>query len=633
MATPLDILQKYWNYPAFRGKQLAIIQAILAGKDTLALLPTGGGKSITFQVAGLAQEGFCLVISPLISLMNDQVSRLNSLGIKAISFSGKLDFNEQLRILDNAIYGVYKFIYISPERLQSELFLSKLHEFDINLIAVDEAHCISEWGHDFRPSYRKIASIRERMPKVPMLALTATATPIVIDDICEQLQFENSQIIKDSFERKNLTYTVAKINDKITALERLFNKDKSPSIIYVRSRFLCNEISEQLNYLGFSTTVYNAGLALEEREENFKKWRTNKAQIMIATNAFGMGIDKPDVRWVIHYNIPESIESYFQEAGRAGRDGKTANALLLYNEADISLVKNQFLDSIPNIDFIKLIYKKLCSEYQIAYNEHNELMQDFDFYSFYEKYQFKKNITYNALQILHREGIIGLSENFGNQSSIQFCVNADELLLYIERAKKLATLIKYLLRNNGGAFEAFVRINEYTIARQLSISKEAVIEQLQALEMEEILVYNNTNTDFSISFLHIREDDRTINRIKKNIQSLQKQKQEKVVTMLDFVQQKELCSNRYLLQYFGENKQENCGKCNVCKKTKNTSNQEYKDIANIIKTTLTEPKTSIELINIVPNYNEELILKTIQLLVEQGEIGINKYNQYFIKNK
>jgi ATP-dependent DNA helicase RecQ len=631
MTTPLDILQKHWKYPSFRGKQLEIIQSILAGKDTLALLPTGGGKSITFQVAALAQDGFCLVISPLISLMNDQVSRLNSLNIKAISLSGKLDFNEQLRILDNAVYGAYKFLYISPERLQSELFLSKIHEFNINLIAVDEAHCISEWGHDFRPSYRKIAAIRQRLPKVPILALTATATPVVIDDICEQLQFKkNTQIIKDSFERKNLTYTVAKINDKITALERLYNKDKSPSIIYVRSRFLCNEISEQLNYLGFSTTIYNAGLSLEEREANFKKWRANQAQIMIATNAFGMGIDKADVRWVIHYNIPESIESYFQEAGRAGRDGNTANALLLYNEADIGLVKNQFLDNMPSIDFIKLVYKKLCNEYQIAYNERNELMQDFDFYSFYEKYKFKKNITYNALQILHREGIIGLSENFGNQSSIQFNVNVDELLLYIERTKKLATLIKYLLRNSGGAFEAFVRINEYIIARQLAISKEAVIEQLQVLEAENILIYNNTNTDFSISFLHIREDDRTINRIKKNIQSLQKQKQEKVTAMLDFVQQKTQCSNRYLLAYFGEHKQENCKKCTICKKTKNTSNQEYKSIASSIKSILTQPKTSIELINTLHNHEEKLILKTIQLLIEQGEIGLNKYNQYFI---
>lgn len=630
MATPVEILKKYWGFPTFKNQQETIINSILAGKDTLGLLPTGGGKSITFQIAGLSKEGICLVISPLISLMNDQVNRLNSLGIKAVSFSGKLAFNEQLRILENGIYGAYKFLYISPERLQSDLFQLKLHELNINLIAVDEAHCISEWGHDFRPSYRKIATIREQLPNIPILALTATATPKVVNDICTQLQFKNHTIVKQSFERKNLTYTVAKINDKITALERLFNKDKSASIIYVRSRYLCNEISEQLSYLGFKTSIYNAGLSLEERAENFRKWSNGKAQIMIATNAFGMGIDKADVRWVIHFNIPESIESYFQEAGRAGRDGKASNALLLYTKADLDLVKNQFLDTIPDIPFIKKVYRKLCTHFQLAYNEKKEQFQDFEFYAFCEKYNFKKKLTFNTLRLLHREGIIGLSENFGNRSSIQFSINNKDLLSYTARAKKHEAILHFLLRNNGGAFESFTQINEYEIAQYLAISKNEIIKQLQDLSKENILIYNNTNTNFSISFLHIREDDRTINRIKQNTLSIQKQKKLKVYKMLDFVQQKEQCSSQYLLNYFGEKTTQNCGKCNNCKQTQRLTKNSYETISLAILALLKQKeKSATEIINLLRKFDSNLVLETIQQLVVQGFIKANKYNQYY----
>ncbi len=630
MLTPLEILQKYWKYPDFRENQEVIIQAVLAGKDTLALLPTGGGKSITFQVAGLAKDGLCIVVSPLISLMDDQVERLTSLGIKAITFSGKLSFDEQLRILDNAIYGAYKFLYISPERLQSELFNKKLVEMNVNLLAVDEAHCISEWGHDFRPSYRKIALLREKLPQVPVLALTATATPEVVLDICTQLQFKDKTVIKQSFSRANLTYTVAKINDKITALERLFNKDKSPSIIYVRSRFLCNEIQEQLNYLGFKTSIYNAGLLPENRKQNFADWKNGKTQIMIATNAFGMGIDKADVRWVIHYNIPESLESYFQEAGRAGRDGELADALLLYNDADISLVKNQFLTTIPNIDFIKKCYKNLCNHYHIAYAENQEQAQDFDFDEFCVKYDFKKNKALNTLQLLHREGIIGLSENFGNKSSFKFLISNDELLLYIERSKVFEPLLHYLLRTTTGAFELFANVNEYEIARNLSISKNAVIEQLKLLEEANILIYNNTNTAFSISFLHIREDDRTINRIKKNILALHKQKEQKVKAMLDYVVQKKQCSAQYLLQYFGEKSDLVCGKCNNCKRQQKLTNQVLENIADSILNALhNEALSSQELLTQL-DFDKTTILEALRILLAQNKIRVDKYNRYFL---
>ncbi len=634
MHTPLEILKHYWKYPAFRGKQAKIIESVLAGKDTLALLPTGGGKSITFQIAGLAKDGLCIVVSPLIALMNDQVSRLNSLGIKAIAFSGKLHFQEQLRILDNAVYGAYKFLYISPERLQSELFQSKLQEMNINLLAIDEAHCISQWGHDFRPSYRKIAPIREILPNIPVLALTATATPEVVTDICEQLQFKSPVVIQQSFERSNLTYTVAKRIDKISALERLFNRNKTASIIYVRSRYLCHELSEQLSYLGFQTTIYHAGLALEEREANFKKWLTNEAPIMIATNAFGMGIDKADVRWVVHYNIPESIESYFQEAGRAGRDGEASHALLLYNGADIDLLKNQFLTTTPEISFIKTLYKKLCQHFSIAYNQKNEQAQDFDFYHFCEHYQFNKNKSVKALQILHREGIIALSENFGNQSSIQFSIDANEMVLYMDRSKKMKPLIQFLLRNNGGAFETFVRINEYKIANKLSVSKNAIIEQLQFLEEEQILIYNNTNTDYSISFLQIRQDDKTINHIQNNVKQLHKQQLTKIKAMLDFVNQRTVCSSRYLLTYFGEKKTSNCGKCTICRKQNQLNEKQYNTLAtHILESVSKIPKTAKEISKKLELLDTDLLLETIQLLLDQKRLMVNKYNQYYLNEK
>ncbi|MBU2060702.1 MAG: ATP-dependent DNA helicase, partial [Bacteroidetes bacterium] len=450
MSEALKILQKYWKHQEFRPLQSDIIDAVLNGQDTFALLPTGGGKSVCFQIPALLQPGICLVISPLIALMKDQVANLNKRNIKAIALTGGIRSNEMIDLLDNCQYGNYKFLYLSPERLQSDWILERIKNLPINLITIDEAHCVSQWGHDFRPAYLKIALLKEHFPTIPFLALTATATPRAQQDIINELGLKNPQIFQKSFARKNIAYMVFQTEDKLYRIEQILKKNPESSIIYVRNRKSCSTISTQLNALGFKATYYHGGLSPKEKDKNMNLWMQDEAQVIVATNAFGMGIDKADVKTVIHIQLPENLENYYQEAGRAGRNENKAFAVLLTNPSDIIQAENQFLNILADKTFLNSIYKKLCTYLQIAYGEGINEQFAFNLNHFCTKYNFPVLKTYNAFQFLDRQGVITLSQEFSEKISLQFIISSKEVIRYSSLNPNDEEIILTILRTYPG---------------------------------------------------------------------------------------------------------------------------------------------------------------------------------------
>ncbi|MEC8684106.1 MAG: RecQ family ATP-dependent DNA helicase, partial [Bacteroidota bacterium] len=433
MTTPQEALQKFWGYASFRSKQLEIITSVLNGKDTFALLPTGGGKSLCYQIPAVIKEGITLVISPLLALMKDQVVQLEKRGIKALHIPGGIKYQELDVLLDNCIYGNYKLLYLSPERLQNELVLARLKQMNINLLAIDEAHCISQWGHDFRPAYRNIQAFREQFQEIPCIALTATATAAVQQDIITQLALKEVSTFNDSFKRKNLAYKVLYEESKQQRIVQLFKQHPGSGIVYVRSRKSAHYFAQFLNEYGISAHFYHGGLGNGERQERFAAWSQNKTQVMVATSAFGMGIDKADVQTVIHVELPESLESYFQEAGRAGRNGQHATSVILFNNSDKDRLTNQFLKVLPSVSFVKKVYKKLNSYFQISYGEGEHETFRFDFTEFCKTYDFNTLLTYNALQLLDRNSVLLLSQEFYRRATLQFSVSAINLTYYLIR--------------------------------------------------------------------------------------------------------------------------------------------------------------------------------------------------------
>ncbi|MEP0214943.1 MAG: ATP-dependent DNA helicase RecQ [Cellulophaga sp.] len=629
--SPQDILQQYWGYASFRGSQEKIITTVLEQKDVLALLPTSGGKSVCYQVPALLQEGICIVVSPLIALIEDQVNSLKEKGIKALALTGGISFEEVNNLLDNCVFGNYKFLYLSPERLQQDLVKERLLQMNVNLIAIDEAHCISQWGNDFRPAYQNCSVLRDIFPIVPVIALTATATKKVASDIVENLQFRDSLIIKDSFSRDNITYKVIWTEDKLYQLKQLCKDSNNSAIVYVRTRRLAEQISNYLNTNGFSTTFFHGGVPKKDKKTLLTNWLKNKTKIIVATNAFGMGIDKPDVRLVVHYQIPDSIENYYQEAGRAGRDQQESSAVLILNKEDENQVKQQFLSVLPDVKFLKLLYNKLNNYFQISYGEDTQETFQLNFNNFCNTYKLKGMLTYNALKVLDQHSVLTLTENYNKQATVQFTATKPTLNQYLSTHHKLVPIIQTLLRTYGGIFEFPIKINTVLLSNKINIDENTILQALEKLQKDEIINYTAQNSDLEITFLVPREDDQTINSFSKKVKELQQVKVNNIEAMLQYINNDSICRNVQLLAYFGE-KKKRCGKCDVCLSKGPSTNSSIIDLVSteIITKLKSTNLSSRELIQLLP-YKQEVVLETLQSLLEDQKIDINTQNKYTLQ--
>ncbi len=632
MKHPVDILETYWGFTSFRSLQEEIIASVLDGRDTVALLPTGGGKSVCFQVPALVMEGICIVISPLVALMTDQVSALKEKGIKALHLSGGLSPDDLTALLDNALFGNYKFLYLSPERLQQEQVQSALRKMNINLIAIDEAHCISQWGSDFRPSYQHIHVLRELHPYVPMVALTATATREVLADTILQLKLEDPQVFKKSFARSNISYRVVTQSDKYYALTQLLQRNEESAIVYVRSRKQAEVISNRLQQYGITADFYHGGLPPKLKQKKLDAWKQFKVSTMVATNAFGMGIDHPSVRFVAHIQLPESLESYFQEAGRAGRDGKNAVAVLYYDEGDKAMLKRQFVETLPSLQDMKLLYRKLNNYFQIPYGEGAFTEHSFSFAQFCQTYELPPLITLNALQSLDRLGVIQLSKQFGRRSKIQFLISSKQLIDEFERNTSFSIVGKTILRIYGGIFESPNAIDLDLIGTKSGIPSEKIIQTLKDMQNQGLLELKLFETDATITFLVPREDDRTLNPFGKTITLLNEKKTLQVASVIRYIENDKICRQIQLLQYFGEENTEACGSCSVClNRIKGTAKVKTQEVAKQLMDLLQEEPMDSRTLLENTTFAEKEVLQVLQWLLDRNKVQINAINQYFTK--
>ena len=566
------ILKKYWGYDDFRGIQRDIIESIGAGHDTLGLMPTGGGKSITFQVPALAMEGICIVITPLIALMKDQVHHLRQLGIQAEAIFSGMQHDDILRILENSILGNVKLLYVSPERLSSALFQKKLSHMHVSFFTVDEAHCISQWGYDFRPTYLEIANIRLLHPQAPMLALTATATPRVVEDIQDKLalpsttntQHPSFTVFRMSFERKNLAYKVQLSPDKYQELVHILMNVEGSAIVYVHTRRHAREVSEHLSEAGLSSTFYHAGLEHGEKDHRQRDWQHDRIRIMVATNAFGMGIDKPDVRIVIHYDCPDSIEAYFQEAGRAGRDGLPAQAILLYNGSDRGKLHKRIVDNYPEKDYVRQVYEHLAYYYQIATGDGYGVLREFNIDEFCQRFHHFPVRVHAALQLLTRAGYIDYDEAADRQARVRFLISRDQLYRLDEVSPQEDRVIVTLLRTYGGLFADEVYIDESTIARQAELTTQQVYNTLRTLSMRHLIRFVPRSTTPTIRYMQRREDTEHLILPPNVYEQRRQQYQQRIEAMLHYVTSEDTCRSRQLLAYFGEQTRHDCHQCDVC---------------------------------------------------------------------
>ncbi len=629
MSDATKTLKKYWNFSTFIEPQGEIIQAVLDKKDVIALLPTGGGKSICFQVPALIKEGVCLVISPLISLIQDQVENLKKRGIKATSIQSGASENEILTLFDNIKYGNYKFLYISPERLQNTLIQEKIKQLTISFVAVDEAHCISEWGHDFRPAFRNITILRDLIPDVHFIALTATANKRVLLDIEKSLNLKETNIFKKSFFKEHLAYQIFTVEDKLKKLQQIFSKTKKTGIVYVNSRKKTVQIAQFLNLNNFKSSFYHGGLNTSEKENAFKNWMTEKTPIMVATNAFGMGIDKENVGIVIHFDIPYSIENYIQEAGRAGRNHKKAFAVLLKNDNDISNQIEFEKKTVPNIKEVKEIHRKLYQYFRISLGEIPENSLGFNLLEFSKIYDFSVSKVDAVLRILANNSIIEITNTYNKKSSIIFHETSKNITFYAINNIYLKNFINSILRTYTGLFEQEVKIDEFLLAKKNNMTSTQVIGYLNQLEKDGILSYHRVQTDSEIRFLIPRGDDKIINFFSKEITQFLKQKEKKSIDFLSFIQNNLICRSIQILDYFDEKSTKKCGICDVCLSEKK---YEKKDIIFEILMVLNEKgKLSSQEINQFLNFNEKDILINLRQLISENKITINNQNKYLIK--
>jgi len=626
------ILKDYWGYDSFRPKQEEIINSVLQGKDTIALLPTGGGKSICYQIPGMASEGITIVISPLIALMKDQIEALNSKNITAIALTSELNEKETDTELDNCVYGGVKFLYISPEKLKNEIVQTRISLMNVSLVAVDEAHCISQWGHDFRPSYLEIADIRNIIPNTPLLALTATATKLVLKDIYKFLNLKNHNLYQTSFKRDNLSFWVKYEEDKSFRLLNTLNKNKGSAIIYVRNRRKTKEVSDMLNANGISATFYHAGIDKVEKTNRQHQWMNNKIRVIVSTNAFGMGIDKSDVRLVIHLDLPDSPEAYFQEAGRAGRDGKKAFAIMIYNQSDIDNLKSFHLSNLANKQIVANTLSLLYKKYRIANNTEDENLYDFNLAEFAHKNKLNLIQTYNAINILNKEGIIVVTNSSSTLSKVKFIIDNDYLFHYKNKIEYLGIFATSLLRTYGGITEDYVKINEYNFAAKIKISQQQVRSNLLHLEKDGIIKYIPSKKGQKIKFIVPRNERYIIGRISKSIEMRNNVIKNRIDAMISYSLNDNVCRNQQMLEYFNQDLGEECGMCDVClsKKKKNYSNNN--DLEKNIFNQLRKGNASSRELSLLIDNTDTEILNTLRHLLEINKIEITADNKYRLIN-
>ena len=630
MLHPLQILEQYWGHTGFRPNQQKIIEAVLENEDCLALLPTGGGKSVCFQVPALIKEGICIVVSPLIALMQDQVATLNQKGIKAMALTNVNHYSELERMLDNCVFGNYKFLYISPERLENKLVQARIKSMKVSLIAVDEVHCISQWGHDFRPAYRNIKTLRTLCPHTAVIALTATATKHVIKDITEQLGFLGPKIFKSCFFRPNLSYHSMTIEDPKHKTISLLKKVKSSAIVYVRSRIETEQLATTLELQGISSGFYHGGMSFKKKKVMYSDWINNKFSVMVATNAFGMGIDKSDVEMVIHLTIPDSLEAYFQESGRAGRNGEKAFAYLITGPDTVLNMKPWFENLIPDVPFLKLIYKKLCTYFQIAYGDYNTERLGLHFDKFCEIYKVSKRKTFNALKTLESHGILVFETVRENKLTIQFLVSNKTLQSLVEKDTRENNVTKAILRTYEGVFGKSTAIDLEKITTKTGLKISAILEVLERLKSVNAMAFEKIQTDAQITFIVPREDEKTIHRISKSVSNQNKIKLKKFHAVLKYVENNSVCKSLQLLTYFNEKTPKPCGICNVCTVNSFVNNKcSQKEIIHVLEALEKKPLSSKELVEICTLEDEKIII-ILQYLMEDQKIKLTNSNQYQI---
>ncbi|MGZ3901009.1 MAG: RecQ family ATP-dependent DNA helicase [Bacteroidia bacterium] len=624
-----QILKKYWGYDSFRPLQEEIIASVLEGADTLALLPTGGGKSLCFQVPGILIGGTCLVISPLIALMNDQVQNLKKRGISAVAITSAMNFNEIEIALNNAALGHVQFLYVSPERLQNDEFKKKLSYLPITLIAVDEAHCISQWGYDFRPSYMKIAELRSYFDKITFIALTASATKPVVEDIQVRLEFKNQKVFRQSFARKNLRYVVQEEENKINRLLKLIVSIGGSGIVYVRNRKKTEELSRVLKANNVSAMAYHAGLKYDDRNSIQQQWIENKVQVICATNAFGMGIDKPDVRFVVHLDLPETLEAYFQEAGRCGRDGKTAYAAIFFSKADQLRLQENFKFAFPEITYIRQTYQAICNYYQVAVSSGQGWSFEFDIDKVCNSYNLQPVLVYNSIKFLEKDNYLALLDTGFEPAKVMMKASKEDIYEFQVKFPKYEPLVKTLLRSYGGLFENYVFVNEKDLAYRTKTNTASVVEYLKLLDAQKLLSYIPQTTLPKLIFLQDRVNTKFLEFDPENYFKLKELYLEKINAVIDYTNNDKVCRQVQLLMYFNEHNYSDCGYCDVCLSKKPKGYEKVK--AKIKDTIKARPMSLSDLKDKMISSSDEVWIKAFNELIDDGVLEERDDVFYLVK--
>ncbi|MDR1680141.1 MAG: RecQ family ATP-dependent DNA helicase [Prevotellaceae bacterium] len=626
MSNFAETLKKYWGYDGFRPLQEDIIRSVASGRDTLGLMPTGGGKSLTFQVPAMATNGICIVVTPLIALMKDQVDNLRRRRIKAAAVYSGMTREEIIVTLDNCLYGDYKFLYVSPERLTTELFLSRLPQMKVNLLAVDESHCISQWGYDFRPSYLRIAEVREYLPDTPVLALTATATPEVVKDIQAQLKFGGENVFQKSFARKNLAYVVRNTDDKPGQLLSILNKVPGTAVVYVRDRKKTKEIADFLNQNDISAEHFHAGLSNDSKDQRQVRWKNNQTRVMVSTNAFGMGIDKPDVRVVVHLDLPDSLEAYFQEAGRAGRDEQKAYAVLLYNKSDSTKLKKRLSDSFPDKERIRTTYEKLASFFQMGVGSGEGMVLPFNLVEFCRAFKLPILPTYNALKNLEHAGYLELTDELDNPSRLMFVVHKEELYHFQTNNPQLDRLMQIVLRSYTGLFTEYAHIDEDTLAKRIGSNRQMVYEQLRTLHQQGIVSYIPAKKTPFIIYTRNRVETERIKLPRETYEDRRNRYESRLNAMLLYATDANACRSQLLLRYFGQKDAEACGQCDAClrNRERDLPQHEFDNIQQEIKTALKNNSlNSRELLGAIAHKPHKILI-VLRFLIDNGFVAEDK---------